>query len=133
MQPPRQSGPQTTFRSHRNKGNNYLLDRQVQKTETFTGRYDRNGSKIYSKVVDLGALPNTTSATDAHGVTGLDVAKRIILEGWCENGSSVVHPMPCTIGANLIDLKIDATNVTCTTNFDASGYTGEVRIEYCKT
>jgi phenylpropionate dioxygenase-like ring-hydroxylating dioxygenase large terminal subunit len=28
---------QKTFRSKRNRGNNYLLDRQVQKTETFTG------------------------------------------------------------------------------------------------
>jgi hypothetical protein len=28
---------QTTFRSKRNRGNNYLLDRQVQKTESFTG------------------------------------------------------------------------------------------------
>jgi phenylpropionate dioxygenase-like ring-hydroxylating dioxygenase large terminal subunit len=28
---------QTTFRSKRNKRNNYMLDRQVQKTETFTG------------------------------------------------------------------------------------------------
>jgi hypothetical protein len=28
---------QTTFRSRRNRHNNYLLDRQVQKTETFTG------------------------------------------------------------------------------------------------
>jgi phenylpropionate dioxygenase-like ring-hydroxylating dioxygenase large terminal subunit len=28
---------QTTFLSKRNRGNNYLLDRQVQKTETFTG------------------------------------------------------------------------------------------------
>jgi phenylpropionate dioxygenase-like ring-hydroxylating dioxygenase large terminal subunit len=28
---------QTTFRSKRNRSNNYLLDRRVQKTETFTG------------------------------------------------------------------------------------------------
>src|SRR5438094_667730 len=28
---------QTTFRSKANRGNNYLLDRRVQKTETFTG------------------------------------------------------------------------------------------------
>ena len=28
---------QTTFRSRRNRENNYLLDRQVQKTESFTG------------------------------------------------------------------------------------------------
>ena len=28
---------QATFRSKRNRGNNYLLDRQVQKTESFTG------------------------------------------------------------------------------------------------
>jgi hypothetical protein len=28
---------QKTFRSKRNRGNNYLIDRRVQKTETFTG------------------------------------------------------------------------------------------------
>jgi hypothetical protein len=28
---------QKTFRSFRNKGNNWLIDRQVQKTETFSG------------------------------------------------------------------------------------------------
>jgi phthalate 4,5-dioxygenase len=28
---------QTTFRSRKNRANNYLIDRQVQKTETFTG------------------------------------------------------------------------------------------------
>jgi phthalate 4,5-dioxygenase oxygenase subunit len=28
---------QTTFRSRRNRANNYLMDRQVQRTETFTG------------------------------------------------------------------------------------------------
>jgi phenylpropionate dioxygenase-like ring-hydroxylating dioxygenase large terminal subunit len=48
---------QTTFRSGRNRENNYLLDRQVQKTETFTGidgvnTQDRAIQESMGRVVD---------------------------------------------------------------------------------
>jgi hypothetical protein len=48
---------QTTFRSKANRGNNYLLDRQVQKTETFTGidginTQDRGIQESMGPVVD---------------------------------------------------------------------------------
>jgi phthalate 4,5-dioxygenase oxygenase subunit len=48
---------QTTFRSRRNRQNNYLLDRQVQKTETFTGidgvnTQDRAIQESMGRVVD---------------------------------------------------------------------------------
>jgi hypothetical protein len=48
---------QTTFRSRRNRDNNYLLDRQVQKTETFTGieginTQDRAIQESMGRVVD---------------------------------------------------------------------------------
>jgi phenylpropionate dioxygenase-like ring-hydroxylating dioxygenase large terminal subunit len=48
---------QTTFRSKRNKQNNYLLDRQVQKTETFTGidginTQDRGIQESMGRIVD---------------------------------------------------------------------------------
>jgi phthalate 4,5-dioxygenase oxygenase subunit len=48
---------QTTFRSVRNRANNYLLDRQVQKTETFTGidginTQDRAIQESMGRVVD---------------------------------------------------------------------------------
>jgi phenylpropionate dioxygenase-like ring-hydroxylating dioxygenase large terminal subunit len=48
---------QTTFRSKRNRGNNYLLDRQVQKTESFTGidginTQDRAIQESMSAIVD---------------------------------------------------------------------------------
>jgi phenylpropionate dioxygenase-like ring-hydroxylating dioxygenase large terminal subunit len=48
---------QTTFRSIRNRRNNYLLDRQVQKTETFTGidginTQDRGIQESMGPVVD---------------------------------------------------------------------------------
>jgi|GEM_PF-6423204 hypothetical protein len=104
-------------------------------TETWTGRYDRNASKIYSKTIDLGALPNSTSATTAHGVTGIDLAKRILFEGWAEDGGTNVYPLPYANagGTARMALKIDATNITIVTNFNASSFTGEVRIEYCKT
>ena len=48
---------QTTFRSRQNRENNYLLDRQVQKTETFTGIdgvnvQDRAVQESMGRVVD---------------------------------------------------------------------------------
>jgi len=48
---------QTTFRSQANRGNNYLLDRLVQKTETFTGidginTQDRGIQESMGSVVD---------------------------------------------------------------------------------
>ncbi len=48
---------QTTFRSQANRGNNYLLDRRVQKTETFTGidginTQDRGIQESMGPVVD---------------------------------------------------------------------------------
>ena len=48
---------QTTFRSKANRGNNYLLDRRVQKTETFTGidginTQDRGIQESMGPVVD---------------------------------------------------------------------------------
>ena len=48
---------QTTFRSTRNRQNNYLLDRRVQKTETFTGidginTQDRGIQESMGRVVD---------------------------------------------------------------------------------
>lgn len=48
---------QTTFRSYRNRANNWLLDRQVQKTETYTGidginTQDRAVQETMGPVVD---------------------------------------------------------------------------------
>src|SRR5262245_23134657 len=48
---------QTTFRGKRNRGNNYLLDRQVQKTESFTGieginTQDRAIQESMGRIVD---------------------------------------------------------------------------------
>jgi hypothetical protein len=48
---------QTTFRSRRNRQNHYLIDRQVQKTETFTGidgvnTQDRAIQESMGRVVD---------------------------------------------------------------------------------
>jgi phthalate 4,5-dioxygenase len=48
---------QTTFRSHRNRANNYLLDRHVQRTESFTGidginTQDRAVQESMGRIVD---------------------------------------------------------------------------------
>jgi hypothetical protein len=50
---------QTTFRGKRNRGNNYLLDRQVQKAETFTGI---DGINVQDRAIQesMGAIVDRT-------------------------------------------------------------------------
>ena len=55
---------QTTFRSTRNKQNNYMLDRQVQKHETFTGI---DGINLQDRAVQesMGAIVDRSKEIDA--------------------------------------------------------------------
>lgn len=105
-------------------------------TETWTGRYCRQGQKIYCKTFDLGALPNSTTATTAHSITSLDLDGRILVEGWMENGT-VVRQLPMAYATAVLSevasIYLDSTNITVRTNYDATSWDGEVYIEYTRT
>lgn len=105
-------------------------------SETWTGRYCRQGQKIYCKTFDLGALPNNTAATQAHSISNLDLDGRILVTGWMENGTNV-RPLPSVyptaFGTENAFLWLDATNINIKTNWNATSWDGEIYVEYTKT
>lgn len=107
-----------------------LLDRST--TEQVSGFLDRNAATVYEKTVAFGALPNTTTATAAHGITDLDVTELIEILAWASDGSRVIN-LPFYDGTGLITIEVDATNVSITTDFDATGFTAcDVFLRYTK-
>ncbi len=103
--------------------------------EEWTGAYNVDGGKIYAKVVDFGALPALTTKNVAHGITGLDLSKHIKFEGTAGDSGVAAFPLPQNLGSLGIysDFNIDGTNISITTNWDASAFTSKIRLEYSKT
>ena len=107
-------------------------------TEHWTGKW-RNASKVYAKSVDFGALPNTTTKTIGHGITGLDVAaykRAALLQGVASNGTNIIQLNGTYFVISLlqnVSVGLDATNISVISNGDVSGYSALFRLEYCKT
>jgi len=103
-------------------------------TEHWTGKF-KDGSKVYSKVVDFGALPNTTFKNVAHGITGLDLSyeKSRTCEGTVSDGTSVRELSSVSVSAAIHLVTISASNVTIAASYDATSYEAYIRLEYCKT
>lgn len=102
-------------------------------TEVWTGRYDRNGSEIYSKTIVLGSMPSGGIKYVNHGISNIDLAKRVLMEGWYSDGATLMHILG---GLNMgINCGISLTPTQCAigSNFSAGSYSGEVRLEYCKS
>jgi phthalate 4,5-dioxygenase oxygenase subunit len=70
---------QTTFRPIRNRGNNYLLDRQVQKTESFTGI---DGINVQDRAIQEGMGPIVDRSREHLGPADRAIiqARRLLLE-----------------------------------------------------
>lgn len=105
----------------------------IDATERWTGLVGPTGAPIYKKWINLGALPNTTTANVAHGITSLPVGKgkyfNIVATA---STGSVARPIPYNDGTNRIDVSVNATNIVVTTNFNASGSDGVCLLEYEK-
>jgi phenylpropionate dioxygenase-like ring-hydroxylating dioxygenase large terminal subunit len=70
---------QTTFRPKRNRQNNYLLDRQVQKTESFTGI---DGINVQDRAIQEGMGPIVDRSRERLGPADRAIiqARRLLLE-----------------------------------------------------
>ena len=91
------------------------------------------GQPVYRKVIDCGAMPNNTTKTIAHGITGLTWIKSF--EGVTYNGTYylLLNWPAGSGGGNQMQLAADATNFRITTYADISSYTTTyVTIEYTK-
>lgn len=100
-------------------------------TEYWTGEYYAS-SKVYAKRVSVGSLPNATSSTDAHGISGLSSVLPGYPVGSADNGTNQI-PLPYYNSSNGVELYVDDTNINLVTTNDMSGYTGNVYLKYTKT
>jgi len=101
--------------------------------EQDTGRKWIDGRTIYRKVIDLGTLPNTASASVAHDITNIGAI--VSLTGWATNGT-IYFPLPLARFNNFasqIGLYADTTNVTVEAGTDRTAFTGYAILEYTKT
>ena len=97
---------------------------QYRESEYLTGEIWIDQKPIYRKVVDVGALPNTTTKSVAHGITSIGTL--INMRGAAQNGTLFAHL------ADVAAFRMDDTNVDVVTLADQTAYSGHVVIDYTK-
>jgi len=101
-------------------------------SEVWTGRRWTDGRKIYRKVVDCGNLPNTTTSTTAHGVTGVSIW--FDPRGTASNGTLTLGiPYSAPTLAQNIACYLNSTNIALVTGQNWITYQTYVVLEYTKT
>lgn len=121
------------------KVTNYELAPEISSystSEVDTGAKWVDGSAIYKKTVNFGALPNNTTKAVAHGVTNLSyIIKYEALTKRTSDGIIQVMPRAnVTSIANQSTLEFSATNISVQSVVDLSSYNVTyVTIYYVKT
>ena len=88
-----------------------------------------DGSNVYEKVIDIGALPNSTTKTVNHGIENLGRALKI--EGGSYNDTNG-ETVPLNFGT-AVRTYVDTTRVVVITSSDRSDATGYVILTYIKS
>lgn len=80
---------------------------------------------VFRKVIDFGALPDTTTKSVAHGITFGSTFSITKLYGAATDPSTSYIPLPyaSSTSANNIELNADGTNINIITGSDRTGYT----------
>lgn len=96
--------------------NVYDSDKIYSTTEINTGRKWIDGKSIYRKVINFGALPDTTTKNVAHGIVTLDTVIPGFPMATMDNGT-IQMPLPRSINnaVDLIDVYCGQTNVSIAT------------------
>ena len=89
-----------------------------------TGRWQ--GQPVYTKLIDFGALPNSTTKSVAHGIS---VARVLRAEGQVSNGQA--FPI-CGAAFYNIALRAGTTHIDISTDYNYSAYSATVQLWYTK-
>ncbi len=101
--------------------------------EVWTSKYWIDGKKIYSKVINFGALPNNTTKNITHNIDNIDNV--ISLNGWSSDNSEYI-PLTCANPSSQYSVNLLATKsvVRVSTLYNYSSWTSTyITIEYTKT
>ena len=112
-------------------GDPIIMDYSTSEINTGTKWID--GSTIYKKTINFGALPNSTEKNMAHGISSLQMIIKI--EAFAATSDDTVMPLPFTGSTSTFDVSILAndTNVRITTYSDRSAYSAYVTLYYIKS
>lgn len=101
-------------------------------TEQVTGDRWIDGKPIYRKTINFGAMPNATTKSVAHGISGLSAI--INIYGWATNGTNYITvPRGAPGSNNSIESYADGANLMCVVSVNWSGYSSSyITLEYTK-
>lgn len=105
------------------------INRSVYSTkEQIIGKWI-DGKPIYRKIYNIGALPNSTTKTVQHNISGLN--QIVTLRGIARAGSTTTRYAYPNIN---VDLLINSENIYIVTTSDQSAFTSNyIILEYTKT
>lgn len=93
-----------------------------------------DGSEIYERTYDIGALPNATTKSTEHNITNLDKIISIAAVG---SSATLRFPIPYIYGTktdiNFVNIFVDNVNITVNCTGDRSSYNGVVTVRYTKS
>lgn len=95
-----------------------------------------DGSTLYEKTINFGALPDSTEKSVAHSISNVD--KIWIYDGFVFTSSNTFYGLIHTAGTSETllynwDSNVDRTNVTIATYSDRSALSAYITIRYTKT
>lgn len=95
-----------------------------------------DGSTLYEKTINFGALPNNTEKSVAHNISNVD--KIWISDGFVFTSSNTFYGLVHTAGSSQTmqyawDTNVDRTNVTIETYSDRSTLLAYITVRYTKT
>lgn len=93
-----------------------------------------DGSTIYKKTINFGALPNATLKTVTHGVSNL--SQVVKMEAIMNRPSFGFFPLPFvskSAANDQIELSVTSTDIRMASNIDWSGSTAYITIYYTKS
>lgn len=103
--------------------------------ETVSGGTWIDGSTIYKKTINFGALPNAANKAVAHGISNLNRVIRV--EAIADYGTgNTKFPIPFSSPTGLgssVALAIESSTIEIRTGSDRSGATAYVTIYYTKS
>lgn len=106
---------------------------QYSLTETQIGTWI-DGSPLYRKIIDFGALPNASEKRVNHGVNGIRVKAVFCTARNPQNNLCLILPVLSSSSSNFVTIYVDGTAVDINTNSnDRSAFTEcYVILEYTK-
>ena len=91
-------------------------------SEVDTGRKWIDGKTIYSKTIDYGALPNSSSKSVSHGISTIDTVAAAVGVADNTQGTRLVLPYS-SAEPYQVSLVVNNTNISTSVGTDRTGYT----------